>query len=211
MPSRASAHITCAADTSFSVTASPSLVARDTARRQDVQSSGRCSRGSYLHARLHRRTQPPTLPFPGRVKGQARPTLVSRIQVLERRPAPMEHVGHSSAASETFRFWPPGRCLVCHVSWTGLKQCPDSPQQSFPGSVMEGVNAEVWLAPLAAFTVVSRPFVYCVSALLQITARIPSWHHGAVDLSAPRPTVRFASAISDDVDGGAELQRTTTP
>lgn len=100
------------------------------------------------------------------------------------------------------RFWPPGSCLGCHVSWTGLKQCPDSPQQSSPGSVMEGVNAEVWLAPLAAFTVVSRPFVYCVSALLQITARIPSWHHGAVDLSAPRPTVRFASAISDDVDGG---------
>lgn len=56
-------------------------------------------------------------------RGQPSP---SRIQVLERRPAPVEPVGHSSAASETLSFGPLGAvCPVCHVSLTGLKQCPD--------------------------------------------------------------------------------------
>lgn len=134
------------------------MVAGDTARRQDVQSSGRCRR-------LHR-ASPST-----HTASHAAATSVSRIKVLERRPAPMERADHSSAASGTFRFWPPGSRTVCHVSLTGLRQCPDPLNSPAQAASWRGVNAEVCLAPSGCL---HRRFTSVrLGALLQTTARIP--------------------------------------
>lgn len=83
----------------------------------------------------------------------------------------MERADHSSAASGTFRFWPPGSRTVCHVSLTGLRQCPDPLNSPPQAASWRGVNAEVCLAPSGCL---HRRFTSVrLGALLQTTARIP--------------------------------------